>query len=72
MEELEEGGAEEGGARDGEDPGVDDAARDAPADGGETPGSADANDGKTRHHYCTSNRSGRGRLAIIHSANAVQ
>jgi len=32
VDELEEGGAEEGGARDGEDPGVDDAARNAPAD----------------------------------------
>src|SRR6266403_1956519 len=43
--ELEEGGAEEGGAGDGEDPGEDDAARNAPADGGESAGSADANDG---------------------------
>src|SRR5258706_9318429 len=45
VEDLEEGGAEEGGAGDGEDPGVDDAASYAPADGGKAAGRAYANDG---------------------------
>ena len=45
MDELEEGTAEEGGAGNGENPGIHDAARDAPTDGGKPTGSADANDG---------------------------
>src|SRR5437016_1836088 len=44
-DELEEGGTEESGAGDGQDPGVYDAAGDAPADGGEAASSTDADDG---------------------------
>src|SRR5579864_2836011 len=44
-EHAVEGGAEEAGGWDGEDPGPDDAARDAPADGGEALRCADAGDG---------------------------
>ena len=42
---MEESGTEEGGAGDGEDPGEDDAARYAPADGGEAACCADTYDG---------------------------
>jgi len=44
-EEVIDGGAEEGCAGDGEDPGPDDVARDAPAHGGEAVRSANAHDG---------------------------
>src|SRR5260370_40308996 len=43
--DAEKGGAEEGGAGDGEDPGVDHAARDAPTDGGEAAGRTDGDGG---------------------------
>jgi len=42
---FEEDGAKEGGTGDGEDPGVDDAPGNTPADGGEATSSADADDG---------------------------
>src|SRR5207245_7001313 len=44
-EEMEEGGAEEGGAGDGEYPRIDDAASNAPADGGEAASGADSDNG---------------------------
>src|SRR5438105_3068174 len=44
-DDAEDGGTEEGSSGNGKNPGVDDAARNAPADSGKTAGGANANDG---------------------------
>ena len=52
-EEVEESGADQGGPGDGEDPGPDNAAGDAPADGGKAARGADADDSASDRVCCT-------------------